>query len=69
MDKFKKAKKLSELIVRYGNGEISRDSAELTAFRYYANEPKQFLKRDHTSITQLANNFAIVMMMKSKKSV
>lgn len=59
MNKWDKAKKLSELIFFYGNGEISKDRADLLAFRYYSNDCSTFFSKNHISISQLANNIAL----------
>ena len=57
MSRIKKAKELADLIIEYGNGDISKDRAELIAFHYYLN--KKWTLFDHTSLTQLANNLAL----------
>ena len=59
MNKIEKAKKLSSLIVAFGNGKISKDKADLLAFRYYSNDDTGFFSKNHTSMRQLANNFAL----------
>ena len=59
MNKIKKAKKLSSLIVSFGNGKISKDKADLLAFRYYSNDDTGFFSKNHISMRQLANNLAL----------
>ena len=65
MGRIKKAEKLSELIVKYGRGDISDERADLIAYRYYKKKPGGIMgffdriRPDHTSMSQLANNIAI----------
>ena len=36
MNKWKKAEKLSKLIVKFGKGTVDSDTADLIAYRYFA---------------------------------
>lgn len=69
MDKIKYAKKLSELIVDFSDKSISKDKADLIAFRYVSNNPKKhWWQPNHTSISQLANNIVLVEQMEKEIS-
>ena len=64
MSKMKKAVKLSSMIVSFGNGNISKDKADLMAFRYYSNNKAGLFSKNHTSMKQLANNLALTVLIK-----
>lgn len=64
MSKIKKAIKLSALIVSFGKGAISKDRADLLAFRYYSNDNTGLFSKNHIIMRQLANNLALAEMMK-----
>ena len=60
MNKWKKADKLSKLILEFGKGEISADEADLVAYRYF--RKKSFwdmIKPNHISLSQIANGYVI----------
>ena len=60
MNRWKKAAELADLIIEFGRGDISRDKAELTAYRYYSRQSFwDMIKPNHTSMSQLANNIVI----------
>lgn len=60
MNGLKYAIELSNLIVEFSNNSISKDRADLIAFRYVSNSPKRhWWKPNHTSISQLANNIVM----------
>ena len=60
MNKWKKAEKLSKLIVKFGNGEISTDEADLVAYRYFSKKTFwDMIKPNHMSLSQIANWYAI----------
>lgn len=64
MDQLDYARKLSALIVEFSDNAISKDRADLIAFRYVSNSPKRhWWKPNHTSITQLANNIVMTEQM------
>ncbi len=66
MDRVDYANKLSELIVSFSGQSISKDRADLIAFRYVSNNPKKhWWEPNHTSISQLANNIVLVEQMKT----
>lgn len=59
-NKWKLAEELADLIVEFSKGEINRNEAELTAYRYYSKKTLwDLIKPAHTSMSQLANNFVI----------
>ena len=61
MDRIKYAKNLSEWIVKLSDGDISKDEADLAAFRYVSNKPKRhWWQPNHFSISQIANNYVIM---------
>ena len=67
MDRIDYAKRLSALIVSFSDDNISKDKADLIAYRYVVNNPKKhWWKPNHTSISQLANNIVLVEQMKTK---
>lgn len=60
MNKWKKAEKLSKLIVKFGKGEISVDTADLVAYRYFSKKTFwDLIKPNHTSLSQIANGYVI----------
>ncbi len=60
MNRWKKANKLADMIVKYSKGTISQDAAELAAYRYYSKRTIwDMLKPDHTNMSQIANNYVI----------
>ncbi len=64
MDRVDYAKRLSELIIEFSDSSISKDRADLIAFRYVSNSPKRhWWKPNHTSISQLANNIVMTERM------
>ncbi len=60
MNKWKKAEKLSKLIVKFGKGTISADTADLVAYRYFSKKTFwDMIKPNHTSLSQIANGYVI----------
>ncbi len=60
MNRWKKAENLSKLIVEFGKGEISEDTADLVAYRYFAKKTFwDMIKPNHLSLSQIANNYVI----------
>lgn len=60
MNRWKKAEKLSNLIVKFGKGEISKDTADLVAYRYFSKKTFwDMIKPNHTSLSQIANCYVI----------
>ena len=60
MNRWKKAAKLSNLIVKFGKGKISKDEADLFAYRYFSQKTFwDMIKPDHTSLSQVANGYVI----------
>jgi len=60
MNRWRKAEKLSKLIVKFGKGEISTDTADLVAYRYFSKKTFwDMIKPNHTSLSQIANGYVI----------
>ena len=60
MNRWRRASELANLIVEFGKDEISRDQAELAAYRYYSKRSFwDMIKPNHTSLSQIANNYVI----------
>ena len=68
MDRIEHAKRLSNLIVDFSENSISKDRADLIAFRYVCNSPKRhWWTPNHYSISQVANNVVLVEQMKREE--
>ncbi len=60
MNRWKRAEELSDLIVKFGNGKVSRDEADLVSYRYFAKKSFwDMIKPNHTSLSQIANGYII----------
>ena len=60
MNRWKKAERLSNLIMKFGDGNISKDTADLAAYRYFSKKTLwDMIKPDHMSLSQIANNYVI----------
>lgn len=60
MSRWKKTEKLAKLIVKFGKGEVSNDTADLVAYRYFSKKTFwDMIKPNHTSLSQIANGYVI----------
>ena len=60
MNRWKKAERLSYYIVKLSKGKVSRDEADLAAYRYFARKSFwDMIKPNHHSLSQIANSYLI----------